>query len=243
MRSSRPDRSWALPLRLVTLGLFAFALSACDGYPRDPDHTLTRVLRTERFIAVAVDHSPWVATAEGRDPSGVEVDLVETFAQDLGVDVEWRRAPAFEALEAMERGDADLVVGGFTKEALKAHTGSSSTYAYVTERLVVAAEPGTPVPRALDGLKVVTPPELMADRLVTDENGIPTVEDGPEVFLHAVLDWTLPERDLVPTGIVLRREDHVFAVPKGENAWITRVERFLRQRADDVGAMLRAHDQ
>jgi ABC-type amino acid transport substrate-binding protein len=34
---------------------------------------------------------------------------------------------------------------------------------------------------------------------------------------------------------------HVMAVPHGENAWIVRVERFLRSRLDQIRALLREH--
>ena len=63
------------------------------------------------------------------------------------------------------------------------------------------------------------------------------------VDLVALPRWRLPAGDVggdvVATETVLGRAGHVLAVPEGENAWIMRVERFLRREAGDVGARLR----
>lgn len=227
--------------RLLVLSLGLLGLSACEDYPRDPNETLERVLARETMRVVAVDHGPWVVADAGEGERGAEVELIRAFAQDLGVAIEWHHAPAFEALDALGRGDADLVIGGFTKSAVQAHGTAANTYVYFTEVLIVAAEAGEPVPDTLDGRKVHVPPELMAEGLVEEKDGIPVPEPSEGVHLVALPHWQLPEHDLVPTGIVLHRSEHVMAVPPGENAWVMRLERFLREQAGDVGARLREH--
>jgi polar amino acid transport system substrate-binding protein len=117
-----------------------------------------------------------------------EVDLVEAFARDLGVTVEWRRVPAFKALEALKRGDADLAIGGFTKTAVTAHEGAAHTYAYFTERLVVAADPGVPAPADLEGVSIHVEPGLMAESLVEEEGGTPFADKTGEVRFTVLPD-------------------------------------------------------
>ncbi|MDZ3836696.1 MAG: transporter substrate-binding domain-containing protein [Rhodospirillales bacterium] len=231
--------------RLMTLSLGGLGLMACEDldYPRDPDETLSRVLAEGRLRAAAADHVPWVVVEDDGVPRGAEVDLVEGFARELGVAVEWRRAPAFVALEALERGEADLAIGGFTREAVTAEGSAGQTYPYFSEAIVVAADPGTPVPQALDGLAVHVAPELLANRLVADESGVPVAEKAEGVRLTALPDWQIARRGLVATGIVLDRSEHVIAVPRGENAWIMRLERFLRTHAATTGAKLGEHAQ
>lgn len=230
---------WA---RLLTLGLGVLGLSACEDYPRDPNRTLQKVLARGALRVVAVDHQPWVdAAAGGQTPRGAEVDLVEAFAQDLGVVVEWHRAPAFEAFEALERGDADLAIGGFTATAVEAHPGGAHTYPYFTEKLIIAALPGAPVPQHIEGERVLVSPDLMADSLVEEEDGIPVSEPGTHVHLVLLPQWQIPESGLVPTPVELRTDEYVMAVPPGENAWLMQLERFLREEAGDVGARLREH--
>lgn len=223
---------------LAVLGLWA-----CEDlhYPRDPGGTLDRVLATGRMQVAAVDHVPWVVIEDDGVPRGAEAELVESFARELGVAVDWRRASAFTALEALKRGDADIAIGGFTEKNVTAQGRAGHTYAYFAQALVVAADPGAPVPQELDGLRVHVDPHLLADGLVRDAGGLPFAEKNAEVRLAALPDWELPARDLVPTEVTLYRNEHVIAVPQGENAWLMRLELFLRQNAGDMGAKLRAH--
>lgn len=227
------------PLLLVTLGLLG--LAACDDYPRDPNRTLERVLASDVMQVVVVDHEPWAKAGQGQAPTGAEVKMVQAFAQDLGVEIEWHRAPTIEAMEALERGDADLAIGGFTAAAVEAHPGGAPTYAYFIEKLVVAAEPGAPVPQDIDGERVLVPAELLVESLVEDRGGVPVVDPGEGARLVVLPQWQIPGSGLVPTPVELRREEHVLAVPPGENAWLMRLERFLRDHAGDVGERLREH--
>lgn len=244
MVSSAQGGSFPFQLgRSATAGLIMLGLTGCDDfrYPRDPNNTLDRVLATKRIRVAAVDHVPWVIIGEGATPQGAEVDLVQAFACDLGVTIDWQRAPAFEALEALRRGDIDLAIGGYTKSAVTAHKGVSPTYAYFTDSLIVAAEPETSVPQRLDGHKVSVAPELMAGSLIREKGGVAVSGRSEAVRLVVLPHWLAAKRGLVPTEIELRRNEHVMAVPQGENAWIMRLERFLRARAGEMDARLREH--
>lgn len=231
------------PPRLIAACLGMVCLWGCGElqYPRDPNDTLARVLADGRMRVIAVDHVPWVIVEDQGVPGGAEVDLVGAFARELGVAIEWRRAPAFPALEALERGDADIAIGGFTKKAVTAQGGAGQTYVYYTETLIVAADAGVPVPQALAGETVHVAPSLLVDGLVKDEGGVPVPEKTGGVLFAALPDWQVPVRGLVPTEVVLSRRQHVMAVPQGENAWIMRLEGFLRENADAVDARLREH--
>lgn len=243
MRSILSGGGWPRLARLMALSLALPGLPACEDvtYPRDPNETLSQVLSSGRMRVAAVDHVPWVIVENDGIPRGAEADLVESFARELGVAVEWRRAPAFTALEALERGDADLAVGGFTRKALTAEGSAGQTYVYYTEAIVVAADPGAAVPQELDGQKVHVAPELVANGLIADEGGVPVGEKSHEVKLTALPDWQLPARGLVATGIVLDEREHVMAAPPGENAWVMRLERFLRASAGQTAARLLEH--
>lgn len=227
-----------LSLRAL-LVLLLLGLPACDDldYPKDPDGTLERVIAGGRMRVAAVDHDPWVLWNGHSEPGGAEARLVMAFAQELHAAVEWRRASAFDALEALKRGDIDLAVGGFTEAEISAHQGAAPTYAYFTEALVVAARPGAPLPEELDGQKVYSPPDLMADGLIEDAGGAPVSDSRSG--LVALPHWELPGSNLVPTGIDLHRNRHVMAVPRGENAWVGRLERFLRRNQHGLEANLR----
>ncbi|MFT6533815.1 MAG: ABC-type amino acid transport substrate-binding protein [Limimaricola cinnabarinus] len=229
--------------RRIALSASCLAVSSCDDlrFPRDPRQTLETVLATEAVTVAAVDNPPWVAVDGEGGPEGAEVDLVEAFARELGVSIEWKRLAAFEALEGLESGDLDLAIGGFERKAVTPVAGAAPSYAYFHEALVIGARPEVPFPEELDGQLVFVPSEEPIAELVRNEGGTPVGEWSAEVALAAVPHWQLASRGLLPTGIVLQRAEHVVAVPQGENAWLMRIERFLRREYANMGERLREH--
>lgn len=227
--------------QLAEILMLLVPLSACedDRFPRDPDETLETVLSTEQMTVAAVDHVPWVVVGGEDAPHGAEVDLVEAYADELGADVTWKRLPATEAMEGLEHGDIDLAIGGFDRKAVTPTPGAAPTYAYFREELVIGARPGTSISDGLDGRALFVPPDQPISQLVRNNNGVPVNEWSEEVTFAALPHWQLESRGLVATGLVLRRTDHVMVVPQGENAWLMRLERFLRRETDDMGARLR----
>ena len=227
--------------RLVCVLLLVIPLSACQDtrFPRDPDNTLETVLSTGQMTVAAVDHVPWVVVDNNDPPHGAEVELVERFARDLGVSVIWQRMSAFEALEGLGTGDFDLAIGGFARESVST-PGAAPTYAYFHEALVIGARPDA-LTDELGGQKVFVPAAEAVSELVRDKDGVPVSEWSDAVNFAALPRWQLEAWDLVPTGIVLRRSDHVMAIPQGENAWLMQVETFLRHESDTMADRLREH--
>jgi polar amino acid transport system substrate-binding protein len=219
-------------------------LVGCDylRFPRDPDGTLEAVLEAGEMDVAVVHHPPWVI-AGGEDPSGAEVALVEEFAEELEVSVAWRPLSAFAALEALDQGEVDLAVGGFTQSEVNPHAGAAPTYAYFSSTLLIAAPPEVSVPEDPEGWVVLVPPDVMAAQFVRDKGAVPVEESGAgaEIPLVALPHWRLEARGLISTGIKLRQDKHVMAVPQGENAWLMRVERFLRRASDGMGERLRGN--
>ncbi len=83
----------------------------------------------------------------------------------------------------------------------------------------------------------------MAADLIRDQGAVPTTAMAEDVGLVAVPHWRLESLGLLPTGIRLRQEQHVMVVPQGENAWIMRLERFLRSEATGLDDRLKAHER
>ena len=226
---------------LALLGLLPL-LTACDElrFPRDADGTLDAVLSAHRMIVAVSDNAPWVAIDAGGRPGGAEVALVQEFAAELGVTVEWRHLGAFAALQGLERGDINLAIGGFDRKAVMPVEGAAPSYAYFEDEILVGARPAALRPVRLEGQKVFIPPDQPLAELVGRKGGMPVAEWTDDVSLAAVPRWQLVSYDLSPTDIILHRAEHVFAVGQGENAWLMRLERFLRREAGDMPARLRA---
>jgi hypothetical protein len=88
--------------------LLALAGLAACGLPRDIAHTSDEAL-SRGFVRAGVITGTHEMT-HGR-PTGPEVEVVEGFADDLGLTVEWTVAPEQELMERLERFELDVVVG------------------------------------------------------------------------------------------------------------------------------------
>jgi ABC-type amino acid transport substrate-binding protein len=99
--------------RLAAL-LCALALfGACASPPVDPEGTLNRVEGGVMRVGIT-NNPPWTILSD--EPAGVEIDLVERLAEDLGATVEWVEGSEEEIFGLLEKRDVDLVVGGITAE-------------------------------------------------------------------------------------------------------------------------------
>ena len=130
---------------LAWLPLSFLLIAGCD-LPRDPEGTLKRAAGGPLRVGVSVQE-PWTAWNgdETSRPSGIEPELVERFAEELGAEVIWVRGPETRLLESLERFDLDLVIGGLTEDTLWAERiGLSQSYLETPngEKHVLAAPPG-----------------------------------------------------------------------------------------------------
>jgi polar amino acid transport system substrate-binding protein len=222
---------------VTTAFLTALILTAC-GIPRDVEGTLERV-QGGTIRAGITENAPWTDLSSGR-PEGVEVDLIETFAVTLHAEVEWFDGSQAELLQALEKRELDVVVGGFTADDPWAQM-VTFTQPYAEISTLVGAPPGHPAPEEIDGMRVATERGHETAALVEEAGGIPVEVDelsgarGPV----AAEEWELKALGMVPTDLELDRAQHVLAVPLGENAWLVRLERFLSARAPSVDELLR----
>jgi polar amino acid transport system substrate-binding protein len=99
-------------MRIAAALALLVTLSACQGIPADPDGTLDAV--TGGTLRVGVTHNPpWTEAADAARPSGTEVALVEEWAADLDADITWTVGSESVLVDALDRGELDLVIGGF----------------------------------------------------------------------------------------------------------------------------------
>lgn len=181
-----------------------------------------------------IARNPWVLPSGG-SPEGVEVELVRELAEEVGAEVTWLTSSEADVLDALKRHELDLVVGGLTSGNPWA-THVAFTRPFYRERLVVAAPEPQPLDD-LDGIAVAITRGSAAADLVAEHEGIPVPEDGATEY-EAKPEWQL---EAVQHAVfVLHTDEHVFAVPHGENAWLIAVDRFLRDKEDAVRAALEA---
>ena len=108
-------------------------LIGCDAMPRDSAGALNRVRGGELRVGVA-DHPPWVRFENGH-VAGLEPELIETWAKELGARVNWKRGAEAELIEAMHRRQIDVLAAGLdSKTPYKSELGLTQPYVKVEDR-------------------------------------------------------------------------------------------------------------
>jgi polar amino acid transport system substrate-binding protein len=228
-------------VRSLVGAILAVLLVGGCGIPRDPESTLDRVRGGVLRVGVT-ESEPWTRLEAGQ-PTGVEVELVERFAAEVGARVEWVDGSEADLIAALEVRELDLVIGGLTADT-PWQAKAAITRSYATTRVVVAVPASQPVPDDIAGLRVAVEAGTDAAGILEDKtDAIPVrVADVTEVQGSAVAvdEWLLDDLDLRDTGVHLTKSKHVMATPMGENAFLVRLERFLIAHQDEVSALLDA---
>lgn len=215
------------------LGALCLAMAgpAC-GLPRDPESTLDRVSGGTLRVGVS-ESEPWVTVGDG-EPSGVEVEIVERFAQEIDADIEWVEGSIEELAAAAYVREIDLLIGGLTATS-KISSEAALSHPYLTTQVVVGVPPGSGI-EDIAGVEVAVEGNTEAAGILEKTDAIPIrVADVMESRGPAAVDnYLLDDLGLEDTGVRLIESDHVMAVPHGENAWLVRLERFLLEHEDEI---------
>jgi polar amino acid transport system substrate-binding protein len=225
---------------VFVFALVALMFASCD-IPRDPRGTLDKVQNGTMRVGI-VNHDPWTQIKEGR-PSGVEVEILRDFAEELGAEASFVPGTVPELLEATKQGELDVMIGGFTNTSPGVSEGKDAgiTSPYLVTRFVVGVPPSRPAFNDLSGRKIAVERIDGTAALLKEEGAIPVpVEDLSSADIPVVAyPWQLEEWGFEPTGVELPEEKHIMAVPLGENGWLVRLERFLRANREEAVKLLR----
>jgi polar amino acid transport system substrate-binding protein len=227
--------------RACPLLLLVALLAAGCQYPRDPEGTLDRV--QGGVLRVGVTHvDPWV-TLDGDAPGGVEVELLQRFAQTQDAEVEWVEGSESELMEALHGRQLDVVVAGLTRRS-EWQRVAALTRPFVSYEVVIAAPDQATADRLsadLGGERIgveAHSPEAAKLEEDTDAEVMPVDDiaavDGPV----AVPEYMLDDLGYVRTDAELDEHEHAMAVSMGENAFLVELERFLLDREAEAGALL-----
>jgi polar amino acid transport system substrate-binding protein len=221
-----------------------FVAAWCTGcdFLRDPMGTLEQVQKSGTMRVGMAVNDPWTRIDEA-EASGVEVELLRSFAEELGAEAVFAQGTVPELLEAAKQGEVDVVVGGFTDASpgVREQQEAGMTRPYLTTRFVVGVPPGRPTFDDPSGKKVAVASVGRSAALLSEEGAIPVpVKDLSSADMPVVAyPWQLEAWGFEPTGVELPEEKHVMAVPLGENGWLVRLERFLYTHRDEAKRLLR----
>jgi polar amino acid transport system substrate-binding protein len=220
--------------------LVVLVAAGCD-FPRDPRGTLEGVQNGTMRVGI-VDHDPWTRMEQGH-ASGVEVELLKDFARELGAEASFVPGTTPELLEAAKEAEVDVLIGGFTSTSPGVSEGKEAgvTGTYLTTRFVVGVQPGRPAFDELSGREIAVERIDGTAALLKEEGAVPVPVDNLSTaeMPIAAYEWQLRAWGFEPTGVKLPKEEHVMAVPLGENGWLVELERFLRERREEAKELLR----
>jgi ABC-type amino acid transport substrate-binding protein len=147
-----------------------------------------------------------------------------------------RRRRFFSALKVRE---LDLVIAGLTAETPWS-SEASITHPYLTTAALVAVPDDRDEPEDIAELEVgVEANTEIAGLLRKTDAQVVEVDDIEDYDGPVAIDnFLTDDLDVVDTGVRLGESDHVFAVPMGENDWMTAVERFLLERPGEIEDLL-----
>ncbi|WP_431070800.1 hypothetical protein [Microbacterium phyllosphaerae] len=95
--------------------LLAAVLSGCGlTIPADPDGTLESATGSELRVGLSAD--PGLVDTDRGTPTGSILDLVTGFAASIDAEIDWTYGSEETLVRMLERGDLDLVAGGFTSD-------------------------------------------------------------------------------------------------------------------------------
>ena len=218
--------------RLLVFPLLCLLVS-CSAPPVDPEGTLERVSGGTIRAGITAN-PPW--TIVGETIEGVEVELMEGLADELDARIEWVEGSEEELFGALEVGQLDVVVGGFSStNPYSAHAALTSPY--FTSRIVVVGRLDVD---DIAGRRVAVEKNTEAAGLLEKTDAVVELVDDVSMGhdLVAIEDWRYDPLAARETGVVLSETDHVMAVRLGENGWLVTLEKYLSKRAGDVPELL-----
>jgi polar amino acid transport system substrate-binding protein len=228
------------PVRLTVaaaVAIIAVGIAACD-YPRDPEDTLDHVQGGTMRVGV-IDDPPWVDLS-GPEPRGVEPELLREFAATQDAEIEWVEGPESELIAAMVGFQLDVVIGGLTQTTPWAKE-VSTTLPYVDTEIVFAVPPGEELTE-LEGAEIWVEENSEAAALLQQEEAAAHpihYEELSEIDGPALLDsYYIEPLGYERAGQIQQDDDHVMAVPPGENAMLVELGSFLFDRTEEAEELL-----
>ena len=222
------------------LALVALVSASCD-FPLDPRGTLDKVRNGTMLVGI-VDHDPWTRIEEGH-ASGIEVELLKDFAQELGAKASFVPGTTPDLLEAAHQGEVDVLIGGFTSTSPGVSEGKEAgvTGTYLVTRFIVGVPPGMSAFDDPSGREIAVEHIDGTAASLREEGAVPVLVDDLSTAKMPIVayEWQLKAWGFEPTGVELPEEEHIMAVPLGENGWLVELERFLREHREDAKELLR----
>jgi polar amino acid transport system substrate-binding protein len=130
---------WFINIFLVFSAPTILNFVSCDDFPRDQTGTYERIRKSGEMRIGLVESPPYVIKTGG-EPAGVEVELLERFAEANGAKPTWQWGGEERLLAGLEHFEMDAVAAGITDSTpWTKRVGLTSPY---HKHQVIAIPPG-----------------------------------------------------------------------------------------------------
>lgn len=151
-----------LPMTLAITALAAGLLSACGESESSsstvaadctPAHEFTTVKKGS--LSIAITEAPPFSSYANKKATGADVAIIEAIAKTECLDVEYTPMSYAAAVPAVQKGRADLALGGFYRSESRAKIVALSDPLYL-DKMAIISEGGETALSQLEGKKVGT---------------------------------------------------------------------------------------
>lgn len=101
------------PFAAAALALLLGVSGCASSIPADPEGTLDRVSGGTLRVGIS-PNGEWTDMTDGGEASGIEVSLVEDFAETIDAEVAWVEGGEEQLFSQLHDGALDMVIGGLT---------------------------------------------------------------------------------------------------------------------------------
>jgi membrane-bound lytic murein transglycosylase F len=223
-------------------------IAAVQYYLRPQSQSLGQILKTGELRVLIADE-PDSQYVFNREHYGFEYELLEAFANDLGVELRLEVVPYGELFTLLDSGAGDIAVGGIIESPF-IHRVSSPSIAWYQAQTTVVFKRGTPRPKRLGDL---AQQEILASARYFDIEGLQNlnlkddhrseyallsaVDQGAERFVLSVNYRARNAKHYLPnlnrSFILPDLLDVVWALPKRADKPLTiRLNEFLSSALD-----------
>lgn len=214
----------------VLCWLVSLMLAGCQPFPADTSQSLAQIRERGSLRVGALYAPPWVNGEAPAHASGVEGMMMKQFADRLGVRLETHWGSGQELFDALSHNELDVVIGGLTRDNPWQHMVGLSA-PYHTTRALVAVGADQRLPEELEGLMVAIERNSYLSGALHSRGAtvryVTSLESVSEGAIAAQA-WRLKGLNVQQSQFELERHHHVMAIPKGENALLMELERFLQ---------------
>lgn len=210
---------------LCVVVVLSFTSGGCR-YPKDMENSLQSIQDGTLHVGVT-ENPPWVMR-QNDIAHGLEPEVIKSLAEQLNAEVQWHWGTESEIIQALEQLQVHLAAGGFRKSShLQKRVALTKPYLTTENRVGFPSE--STLPGELTNVPVATLHLAGLSKQLESKGATPRfVKQLQDQDLPvASTAWRLEAYELLVGPWVLSTEKHVLALPKGENAWMMKVQRHL----------------